>query len=90
MRRRDFVAALGGAALWPCRAIAQQGKVRLVGVLVLNEVDAAIHEFLTGLRDLGYVEGRNVHFEIRSAAGDVARLPALAAELMVRADDVIE
>jgi putative ABC transport system substrate-binding protein len=82
MKRRDFVAALGGAALWPFRAIAQQGKMRLVGVLVLHDGDAAIDDFLARLRDLGYVQGRNVHFEIRSAGGDVAQLPALAAELI--------
>ena len=93
MRRRDFIAALGGAAAMPLAAHAQQLPIRpLVAVLSPPSAAAAarnINALRTGLRDLGYVEGRNVTIEVRHAAGEIARLPALAAGLAALNPDVI-
>ena len=66
MRRREFIAGLGGAAVWPLAARAQQGeRMRLIGVLVSgNENDsnakASISAFTQALADLGWTAGRNV------------------------------
>ena len=84
MRRRDFIAALGGAAAaWPLAARAQSSKSHTIGILVLGNPDPA--RFLTILREdlakLGYEQGRNARFEERSAGGNASQLPALAAEL---------
>ena len=77
----------------PSAAEAQQAaKVARIGVLTINGPAAAPHlteAFLQGLRDLGYVEGRNVAIEYRDAGGKVDRLPALAAELVALKVDVI-
>jgi len=70
----------------------QAAKVARIGILTINRVAAAPHltgAFLQGLRDLGYVEGRNVAIEYRDAGGKVDRLPALAAELVALKVDVI-
>jgi ABC-type uncharacterized transport system substrate-binding protein len=79
-------------ALAPLAAEAQQAsKVPRIGYLAAN-LAASPHlteAFLQGLRDLGYVEGRNVALEYRSAEGKLERLPALAAELVALAVDVI-
>jgi putative ABC transport system substrate-binding protein len=94
MRRREFIAGLGSAAGCPAVLRAQQGdRVRTVGVLVsLPENDAegqaAIGESLRRLGELGWVEGRNVHFDVRWA-GDVARQRDYARELAALAPDVI-
>jgi ABC-type uncharacterized transport system substrate-binding protein len=76
----------------PSAAEAQQAaKVARIGILTVN-LAAAPHlteAFLQGLRDLGYVEGRNVAIEYRDAGGKVERLPALAAELVALKVDVI-
>ena len=76
----------------PSAAEAQQAaKVARMGILTINRA-AAPHlteAFLQGLRDLGYVEGRNVAIEYRDAGGKVDRLPALAAELVALKVDVI-
>src|SRR3954451_8941590 len=85
MRRRDFLYACGGAlAAWPCAARAQQDKFHIIGVLVLGNPEPS--EFLAVTRDemakLGYAEGRNCRYEVRSADGDAKRLPALALELV--------
>jgi len=86
MKRREFISLLGGAAAaWPLAARAQQPQGRpLIGVL--SPISAALaarnmEALRQGLRELGYVEGRNIGFEFRYAEGDLARLPALAAEL---------
>ena len=93
MNRRDFVALLSGAAVGlPVAANAQQAaKVARIGWLTLNLAGAPpVREaFLQGLRDLGYVEGRNVVIEYRDAEGKLERLPALAAELVALKVDVI-
>ena len=93
MRRRDLLALLGGAAaVLPLAAEAQQAaKVVRIGYLAAN-LAASPHlreAFLQGLRDLGYVEGRNVAIEYRDAEGKYERFPALATELVALKVDVI-
>lgn len=93
MKRRDFITLLGGAAAaWPFAARAQQpGKVARVGVLMLGSPDPAffLREFNEGLRELGYMEGRNVALELRNAKGSAAALASLARELVALKVDVI-
>jgi putative ABC transport system substrate-binding protein len=86
MERRTFMAVLtGGLVVAPRASEAQQAtKVARIGFLATN-LTASPHlpeAFRQGLRDLGYVEGRNVVIEIRDAEGKLERLPALAAELV--------
>ena len=92
MRRREFIALVGGAAAWPLGASAQQAaKVPRIGWLA-GDLAPGQHlpeAFRQGLRDLGYVEGRNVAIEYRDAEGKSVRLPALAAELVALKVDVI-
>src|SRR5258706_1346432 len=91
MRRRNFIALLGGAAVWPLAARAQQFKLARIGALFIGLADAQSFkkEFQDGMRELGYVEGQNVAFEFRSAEGKLDRLPELAAELVRLKVDVI-
>jgi putative ABC transport system substrate-binding protein len=87
VKRREFITLLGGAAAaWPLAARAQQPKVVRLGYLEpgtpTDPVAANLRrQFLLGLRDLGYVEGRHFKMEDRSAGGRLDRLPALASEL---------
>src|SRR5467141_2430151 len=93
LKRRDFIALVGGAATAvPLSARAQQpAKLPVIGALVIGNTDPEQfwREFRQGLRDLGYVEGQNIRFEFRSAQGDASRLPELAAELVRLKVDVI-
>jgi len=94
MERRTFLGTLAGGLLAaPLAAEAQSaGKVARIGYLVGASLSLSphLHEaFRQGLRDLGYVEGRNVVIEYRSAEGKFERLPALAAELVALKVDVI-
>lgn len=90
MRRRDFITLLGGAAaIWPLAVRAQQRMAR-IGVLVTGRAAAAKELNITSeLVRIGYIEGRNVTFEIRAAEGDLGRLPALARELVAMKPDVL-
>jgi putative ABC transport system substrate-binding protein len=89
MRRREFIGIVGGAALWPFAAWAQQpAKVPRIGVLLISGPEA-MGPFRESLRDLGYTEGTNIQIEVRSAQSQVARLPALAAELVRSQVDLI-
>src|SRR5215470_13056594 len=93
VKRRTFMAMMAGGLLAaPLAAEAQQAaKVARIGLLSLNLVpNRHLGEaFRQGLRDLGYVEGRNVAIEYRDAEGKLERLPALAAELVALKVDVI-
>jgi ABC-type uncharacterized transport system substrate-binding protein len=94
MRRREFLYTLGGAtAAWPIVARAQSTTGHpLIGVLSPQSAVAAtrnIEALRAGLRELGYIEGRNIWLEFYYADGDLARLPALAAEFVVRKTDII-
>jgi len=93
MERRTFMAMLtGGIVVAPFAAEAQQAaKIARIGYLSPNLASSSrSHEaFRQGLRDLGYVEGRNVVIEYRDAEGKFERLPALAAELVALKVDVI-
>ena len=92
MRRREFISLLGGAAAaWPLAARAQQSKVARIGALYIGLADAESFkkELVEGLRRLGYVEGKDIAFEFRSADGRLDRLPELAAELVRLKVDVI-
>jgi putative tryptophan/tyrosine transport system substrate-binding protein len=92
MKRREFITLLGGAATaWPLAARAQQSKVARIGALYIGLADAESFkkELVEGLRQLGYVEGKDIAFEFRSADGRLDRLPELAAELVRLKVDVI-
>jgi len=95
MRRRDFIAGLGGVAAWPLAARAQQAdRVRRIGILdVAVETDRiaqTLHEVMREeLAKLGWIEGRNVRFDLRFSAGDPDRIRVHADELVRLAPDVI-
>jgi len=94
MERRTFVAMVGGGLLaGPLAAGAQQaGKVYHLGVLSYfthDELQGSLETFREALRQQGYVEGRNVAFEVRTASGRLEALPELAAQLVRRKVDVI-
>jgi ABC-type uncharacterized transport system substrate-binding protein len=84
IRRREFIVTLGSAtAAWPLMAGAQQPGVALVGLLSsIHYDDREISAVRQGLKEAGYVEGRNVAIKNRSAGGRFDRLPGLAAELV--------
>jgi putative ABC transport system substrate-binding protein len=91
--RREFIAALGGAAVtWPHAARAQQpANVPTIGVLVLGtpEPEPFLNALRDGLRDIGYIEGRNIRLDIRTAEGKSDLLPVKAAELVRLKVDII-
>jgi ABC-type uncharacterized transport system substrate-binding protein len=89
MRRREFISLLGSAAAWVSPARAQEPR-RVIGVLSGFGPGGFFADvimptaFVQGLKDAGFVEGRNISIEIRSADGHYDRLPSLAAELVGR------
>jgi putative tryptophan/tyrosine transport system substrate-binding protein len=96
MKRRDFLALLGGAAaVYPLTARAQQGeRMRRIGVLMPLPADDAQAQvrsaaFLQGLQELGWTVGRNVQLDYRWGARDADRARKHAAELVELAPDVI-
>ena len=92
MRRRELLRVLGAAAAWPFAAGAQQpDEMRRIGVLVLGtpNPEPFLKGFREGLQKLGYVDGRNIQFEIRSAGAKADALPAAAADLVRRKVDII-
>ena len=86
MRRREFIMALGGAAVaWPLRAGAQRPAMPVIGFLGTDSPELyafRLRAFREGLRETGYVEGGNVAFDYRWAEGHYDRVPALLAELV--------
>src|SRR4051794_38324037 len=85
MRRREFIALLGGTAAWPLTARAQQATMPVIGVLGGGSPATGAHlaaRLRQGLADGGSVEGRNVAVEYRWVEGQYDRLPAMAAELV--------
>jgi putative tryptophan/tyrosine transport system substrate-binding protein len=95
LKRRDFMTLLGGAAVWPLPARAQQGdKVRRIGVLMPLAADdpegqARLATFQQGLQQSGWTIGHNVRIDSRWPAGDSERLRRYAAELVALSPDVI-
>jgi putative ABC transport system substrate-binding protein len=88
MRRRGFITIIGGAAAWPLAAHAQQpvSKMPRIGII---DPEARWDPFRQGLRDLGYIEGRDIAIEYRSAEARPERLVAAATELAQLPVDVI-
>jgi putative ABC transport system substrate-binding protein len=95
LRRREFIAGLGGAAAWPLAARAQQGeRMRRVGVLMwLDENDSGaksdLSAFTKALAGLGWTNGRNVRMDLRWWGDDTNRIRALAQELVGLRPDII-
>jgi putative ABC transport system substrate-binding protein len=93
MRRRQFIAGLGGAAVWPVVVRAQQPAMPVVGFLSAESAEVeykiATIPVLQGLSETGYIEGQNVVVEYRWAENQPERLPALAADLVRRGAAVI-
>src|SRR5262245_47469505 len=93
MRRREFIALVGGAAAgWPLAARAQRTALPVIGFLgssLPDEYTIRLRAFRQGLKDEGYIEGQNVIVEYRWAEDQNSRLPPLAAELVRRQVKVI-
>src|SRR6516164_8660817 len=95
LRRREFIAGLGGAAAWPLAARAQQrDRVRRIGVLVSGdeddpEVKRRHSAFLQGLADLSWIDGRNLRMDLRFAGDDINRTRTLAQQLVCLQPDII-
>jgi putative ABC transport system substrate-binding protein len=95
MKRREFIAVLGGAAAWPVAVRAQQGdRVRQIGVLMWGDENDRVAKtyvsaFTQALGDLGRTDGRNVRIDLRWGGDDINRIPALAQELVGLQPDII-
>ena len=95
MKRREFIAALGGAAAWPLAARAQQReRMRRIGVLMpFDENDPLaktfVSAFIQALADLGWSDGRNLRMDLRWHGDDINRIGAFARELVGLQPDII-
>ena len=92
MKRREFIAGIGGAVAWPVASRAQQHSLPVIGILSGGSPEnfapfqAPLRE---GLAEVGFVEGKNLAFEYRWAQGHFERLPGLAIDLVGRGPAVI-
>ena len=87
MRRRDFMAILGGAAAWPFASVAQQSAPRRLGILMAYastdvEAKARVDAFIAELAKLGWSDGKNIQLDYRWSGGDTGRIATHAAELV--------
>jgi putative ABC transport system substrate-binding protein len=85
MRRREFITLIGGVAVWPIAARAQQSTLPMIGFMSsrsLNDSRHLVDAFRTGLQANSYIEGQNVAIEYRWANGQYDRLAAIATELV--------
>jgi putative ABC transport system substrate-binding protein len=88
LRRREFIAGLGGAAAWPLAVRAHQGdRVRRIGVLMVGDENDPVYKtwvsaIIQALGGLGWNEGRNVRMDVRWGGGDTNQIQALAKELV--------
>ena len=92
MRRREFILALGGAAVWPVVARAQSERVRRIGVLMnVDDADnrASYAAFVEALQRLGWTDGRNVQIETRWPGSRASDLRSDATDLVAIAPDVL-
>jgi putative tryptophan/tyrosine transport system substrate-binding protein len=95
MRRREFIAGLGGAVAWPVVARAQQGeRVRRIGVLMGWDDNDTLAKawfsgFPQGLSELGWTDGRNLRMDVHWAAGNSDRMRMFAKELVGLGPDLI-
>src|SRR5262249_61777209 len=90
MRRREFIAGLGGAVAWPVMARGQQMlKAARIGYLAFRSPMSADDSFFQGLRNFGWIEGQNILIERRFAVGNADQLKDSAAELVRLKVDVI-
>ena len=89
MRRRDFISLVGGSAVWPLAARAQQPKLPRIGILIPANREPFWNEFQQGLREHDYIEGQTIQFEFRSAEGSPILLRGLADELVRLKVDII-
>jgi putative ABC transport system substrate-binding protein len=93
MRRREFITLIGGAAAWPLTAPAQQPvklpTIGFLGATTLLAESQRLAAFVQRLRELGWIEGRNVAIEIRWAEGRTERFAEIAAEFVRLKVDVI-
>ena len=94
MKRREFIAGLGGAATWSFAADAQPQQLRHIGVLVVSakddpDTDARLAGFRQGLERLGWIESRNIRIDYRFADSQADRFGPLAKELVALQPEVI-
>jgi len=92
VRRREFITLLGGAAVWPLAARAQQPTVPVIGLISALDPESSVSRmtnFRRGLQELGFVEGQNVMIEYRWAEGRADPYPELVADLIRRKVNVI-
>jgi putative ABC transport system substrate-binding protein len=92
MRRREFMALVGGAGIWPLAASAQQATIPVIGFMHARSADDTVGQvsaFRRGLTEAGLIEGQNVKIEYRFAAGHYDRLPLIAADFVRQAVNLI-
>jgi len=93
MRRRDFITLVGSAAVWPAAAIAQQNnKKQLVGFITGfndKEMMPIFAAFRARMQELGWIEGQNIVFDVRTTSGDYEKLDTEAGSLVSASADLI-